>query len=107
MPATPTLNCSFTEPRCTCRGLGLPPPPTKPRPAGVWSLFDLPEAASPQPAGGGLGRGGADDAPTLPHTATPVYLLGLLPPPLAGEGWGGGERARMNLVACPLPIPPP
>src|SRR5262245_6293916 len=40
--------------------------------------------------------------------------LGLLPPPLAGEGWGGGERAHMNffacpldLVACPLPIPPP
>jgi hypothetical protein len=39
--------------------------------------------------------------------------LGLLPPPLAGEGWGGGERAQMNLfacaldlVACPLPIPP-
>src|ERR1700730_5193490 len=38
MPATPRLNCSFTEPRWTCRGLGLLPPPTKPRPAGVWSL---------------------------------------------------------------------
>src|SRR5262249_7895809 len=40
--------------------------------------------------------------------------LGLLPPPLAGEGWGGGECAhtnlyagRIDLVACPLPIPPP
>jgi hypothetical protein len=32
--------------------------------------------------------------------------LGLLPPPLAGEGWGGGELAHMNLVGCPLPIPP-
>src|SRR5262249_24117920 len=39
--------------------------------------------------------------------------LGLLPPPLAGEGWGGGERAHVNLfacplglVACPLPSPP-
>lgn len=35
------------------------------------------------------------------------------PPPLAGEGWGGGERVQMNLcacpldlVACPFPIPP-
>jgi hypothetical protein len=25
---------------------------------------------------------------------------GLLPPPLVGEGWGGGERAHMNLFAC-------
>src|SRR5262249_41772249 len=33
--------------------------------------------------------------------------LGLLPPPQAGKGWGGGELARMSLVACPLPIPPP
>src|SRR5262249_55035748 len=39
--------------------------------------------------------------------------LGLLPPPLAGEGWGGGGGAhamrcagRIDLVACPLPIPP-
>src|SRR5262245_981237 len=33
--------------------------------------------------------------------------LGLLPLPLAGEGWGGGELAQMSLVACPLPVPPP
>src|SRR5262249_48927225 len=33
--------------------------------------------------------------------------LGLLPPPQAGEGWGGGELAHMNLVAYPLPLPPP
>src|SRR5262245_60416062 len=33
--------------------------------------------------------------------------LGLLPPPLAREGWGGGERKRTSLIACPLPIPPP
>src|SRR5262245_33167773 len=33
--------------------------------------------------------------------------LNLHPPPLAGEGWGGGELARMNLFACPLPVPPP
>jgi hypothetical protein len=26
--------------------------------------------------------------------------LGLLPPPLAGEGWGGGESLRMNLFAA-------
>src|SRR5262245_54112661 len=39
--------------------------------------------------------------------------FGPLPPPLAGEGWGGGERVQINLfacpldlVACPLPIPP-
>src|SRR5215831_5344720 len=34
-------------------------------------------------------------------------MFGPLPPPLAGEGWGGGERADLNLVACPLPVPPP
>src|SRR5262249_333857 len=36
--------------------------------------------------------------------------LGLLPPPQAGKGWGGGELAHMNLVACPLALhcmPPP
>ena len=39
--------------------------------------------------------------------------LGLLPPPLAGEGWGEGEHVGVNrvaflkLVAWPLPIPPP
>src|SRR5262249_48634391 len=40
--------------------------------------------------------------------------LGLLPPPLAGEGWGGGERVHMNRFECPLdlysitpPHPPP
>src|SRR5262249_61586347 len=39
--------------------------------------------------------------------------LGLPPPPPAGEGWGGGDRAhescagRIDVVACPLPIPPP
>jgi hypothetical protein len=32
--------------------------------------------------------------------------LGLLPPPLVGEGWGGGH-IRMNLDVCPLPAPPP
>src|SRR5262245_65205156 len=34
-------------------------------------------------------------------------MFGPLPPPLAGEGWGGGERAHLNPVACPLPVPPP
>src|SRR5262249_39188196 len=106
MPATPRLNCSFTEPRCTCRGPGLPPPPTKPRPAGVWTLFDLPEAASPQPAGGGLGRGGAEDAPTLRHTATPSRLLARAAAySTCGGGLGGAERASMKLVACRLPSP--
>src|SRR5262249_61441786 len=33
--------------------------------------------------------------------------LGLLPLPLAGEGWGGGELAQMSLVAWPPPLPPP
>src|SRR5215813_14052480 len=35
--------------------LGLLPPPTKPRPAGVWSLKNLPEAGKPA---AGWGRGG-------------------------------------------------
>jgi hypothetical protein len=39
-------------------------------------------------------------------------MLGVLPPPLAGEGWGEGERqdsfaGRLDLIARPLPIPPP
>jgi len=33
--------------------------------------------------------------------------LGLLPLPLAGEGWGGGERIQMDLFAGPPPNPPP
>src|ERR671937_804220 len=37
--------------------------------------------------------------------------LGRLPPPLAGEGWGGGERAHMNVFASLLDLvafsPPP
>src|SRR5262249_33996531 len=43
--------------------------------------------------------------------------LGRLPPPPAGEGWGGGERVQLtccliflvplDLVACPHPTPPP
>src|SRR5262245_66488126 len=33
--------------------------------------------------------------------------LGLHPPPLAGEGWGGGEGAETNRLGCPLPNPPP
>src|SRR6266511_2147207 len=33
--------------------------------------------------------------------------LGLLPPPLAGEGWGGGCLHTRYLFACPLPVPPP
>jgi hypothetical protein len=28
------------------------------------------------------------------------------PSPACGGGWGGGELARINLVACPLPVPP-
>ena len=31
---------------------------------------------------------------------------GLLPPPFTGEGWGGGELARI-FRSCPLPNPPP
>src|SRR4029450_1479325 len=27
--------------------------------------------------------------------------LGAFPPPLAGEGWGGSERGRINSSACP------
>src|SRR5262245_18954696 len=32
--------------------------------------------------------------------------LGVLPPPLAGEGWGGGTHGT-SLRSCPLPVPPP
>src|SRR5262245_66359134 len=36
--------------------------------------------------------------------------LGVLPPPLAGEGWGGGERVHMYLCAGRIELlhaPPP
>jgi hypothetical protein len=37
--------------------LGLLPPPTKPRHAGVWSLKNLPEAGKPAAGWGRVGRG--------------------------------------------------
>src|ERR1700730_9234108 len=33
--------------------------------------------------------------------------LSMLPPPLAGEGWGGGELARVLLHGLPPCRPPP
>src|SRR5215471_12902700 len=36
----------------------------------------------------------------------PVQRLGALPPPLAGEGWGGGELAPIFLRAPSLSLPP-
>src|SRR5262249_36583398 len=88
MPATPRLNCSFTEPRCACRGLGLLPPPTKPRPAGVWSLLRFAGSGQARSRlGEGWGGGCANEARRYPtQRPPPVYLLGLLPPPHAGEG---------------------
>src|SRR5262249_22944491 len=48
-------------------------PPTKPRPAGVWSLLiSGRKRASPQPPGGGLGRGVTRDARALLHPTTPT-----------------------------------
>src|SRR5262249_60908963 len=42
-------------------------------------------------------------APRQRHRARTVARskLDVLPPPHAGEGWGGGERARFILFACP------
>ena len=33
----------------------------------------------------------------------PRRRLGLLPPPLAGEGWGGGDQAHRFCVPAPYP----
>src|SRR5262245_61638494 len=106
MPATPRLNCTFTEPRCTCRGLGLLPRPTKPRPAGVWSLFDLPEAGKPAAGWGRAGEGwcmwqhGCVDLATPTPNPSPaeVGFTRLRPSkmPNSGKpefGWGG-ERTE-------------
>src|SRR5262245_63626715 len=38
--------------------------------------------------------------------ALPLPVLGAPPPPRAGEGWGGGELARV-LLRGPPPSPPP
>ena len=35
-----------------------------------------------------------------------VPLLGVLPPPLAGEGWGGGDLAQASPHAPSLSFPP-
>src|SRR6516165_3633400 len=37
--------------------------------------------------------------------ALPFHRLGVLPPPLAGEGWGGGELAESCCVPPPCPSP--
>src|SRR5258707_6521123 len=50
-------NSGATFGRSRRGGLGLRPSPTKPRPAGVWSLKICRKRASPQPAGKGLGVG--------------------------------------------------
>src|SRR6516165_6133357 len=50
------------------RALGALPSPTKPRPAGVWSLQDLPEAGKPAAGWGGVGGGG----PSASYRTTPT-----------------------------------
>src|SRR5712692_10252787 len=59
-----------------CHKLGLLPPPTKPRPAGVWSLINLPEAGKPA-AGWGRGGEGRGVFASLPrrqtHTLDPTH----------------------------------
>jgi itaconate CoA-transferase len=69
------------------------PSPTKPRPAGVWSLEDLPEAGKPAAGWGGVrGGGGAilsQVAPSSSHRITPLPN----PPPQGGrEHTEYGER---------------
>ena len=49
----------------------------------------------------------AKQAATEPIAARSERAAPSSPPPLAGEGWGGGELARVSFFACPLPVPPP
>src|SRR5262249_18608332 len=44
---------------------------------------------------------------SAPSPATGSPRRGASRGALAGEGWGGGARAPLSLVASPLPIPPP
>jgi hypothetical protein len=71
------------------RALGALPSPTKPRPAGVWSLYNLPEAGKPAAGWGGVGGGGrailSQVAPSLSHRTTPTPAL-RADPPHKGEG---------------------
>src|SRR5262249_40737123 len=53
---------------------------------------------------------GAASGPLHPEVQVVVIwraVFGPPPPPLGGGGGGGGERAHLNPVACPLPVPPP
>src|SRR5262249_19763451 len=69
-----------------CSELGLLPPPTKPRPAGVWSLLKFAGSGQARSRlGEGWGGGGCGNAPALPHTTTPT------PNP---SPQGGGERTE-------------
>src|SRR6516162_10796252 len=63
------------------RALGALPSPTKPRPAGVWSLQDLPEAGKPAAGWGGVGGGG----PSASYRTTPTPAQ-RADPPHKGEG---------------------
>src|SRR5262245_58933294 len=63
-----------------CNKFGVLPPPTKPRPAGVWSLRHLPEAGKPAAGWGRVGEGAV--VGEYRHTLGPPPLT----PPHKGEG---------------------
>src|SRR5258708_28320724 len=84
-------NSRTIAPRTRC----APPSPTKPRPAGVWSLKDLPEAGKPAAGWGGVRGGGSailsQVAPPLSRRATPS-------PPLPHKGGGSRPSLRRGVL---------
>src|SRR5262249_24422801 len=72
--------CSVVLEAHCCRARDALPSPTKPRPAGVWSLEDLPEAGKPAAGWGGVGGGVVRGAVIIsPHHPLPTL------PPSRGE----------------------
>src|SRR6185503_15619337 len=59
-----------------------------------------------EPARVGRGRCGEFCLLAACRSALPCRLLGLLPPPLAGEGWGGGTILRRAMPRFPSPSLP-
>src|SRR5258707_14649092 len=80
-------NSGATFGRSRRGGLGLRPSPTKPRPAGVWSLKICRKRASPQPAGEGLGVGVGVGGRVSCNNNDP-------PPPPSPTRGGGAYRGR-------------
>jgi hypothetical protein len=75
-------------------------PPTKPRPAGVWSLLELPEAGKPAAGWGRAGEGGGAMRHHRRQSAGPPPLT----PPHKGEGNTPSPSTKTERAAQGRPL---